>query len=419
MNPVFNASSYQGITHPPKTGKENEGTGFAKKPSKSMIEGLRVHLAAKSDTLSIASARQNTGITEAATLSHREIVQEKGMASTTSVNRTGSEQTQLQRESETVGRLEKPAATLKKKSADGDQHQEMLKLINEADNLANEYAKGNEDGNQLHSLAKILEPVSEYVDTHDDDRVAREFYRCGAYALCFAGRTEEALCFFAQSEKLPADHVNLSEGLLIMQLRLGMDIVKNNHAFCPEDFYENLGTWSRPDIIDTIGTTGTTDTISILDGEEFAQILKSRMGVEFPGTAFFFDGVRLFRRGIRTILEEKNINTEASRTTFEQTFARLARYSDGDQSLLLKNSDRILKFARDMTLIKSGCFHEALESAGKNEPDKLEHLNGYICCRALEAMGNIDEAVQRCRQCTSSGYRFFSNYLKTLESLRK
>ena len=55
----------------------------------------------------------------------------------------------------------------------------MLKLINEVDNLANEYAKGNEDGNQLQRLAKILEPVSEYVDTHDDDRVAREFYRCG------------------------------------------------------------------------------------------------------------------------------------------------------------------------------------------------------------------------------------------------
>ena len=87
MNPVFNTSSYQGITPPPTEGKENEGTGFAKKPSKSMIEGLRVHLAAKSDTLSIASARQNTGITEAATLSHREIVQEKGMASTTSVTK--------------------------------------------------------------------------------------------------------------------------------------------------------------------------------------------------------------------------------------------------------------------------------------------------------------------------------------------
>ena len=414
MNPVSNASSRRGVTPPPEPEKENEGAaGFTEGPSASRTGRHSVSLAAEGDTLSVASARQDTGATEAAALSHREIVQEaetaSGMASTMPVNRTGSEQTQLQRESETVGRLEKPAATPKKKSPNEDQHQAMLELIKEANDLLNKYLKGNRAGSQLPELTKKLEPAFKYINEYDDLSVARDLYRCKAYSLYFDDETAKALVFFKQAEELHEDHVNLSEGLLIMQLMLGINT--NNRVFRPEEFYKELEVWSRPDTIDTV---------NIIDGEELAQLLASQPGgVAHPGTGAFFDGVKLFRRGIRTILEEKNINSEASRTTFEQTFARLARYSDGDQSLLLKNSDRMLKFARDLTLLKNGCFHEALKSAMKNETGKLEHLNDYIYCRALEAMGDIDGAIQRCMQCTSSGYQVFSNYLKTLESSRE
>ena len=411
MNPVSNASLYQCITPPPEAGKENEGTGLTEEPSASRTGRHSVSLAAEGNTLSIASAEQGAGVTETATLSHRETVQKEKaaseMAPATSVNRAGSEQTQLQRESETVVKLEKTAANPEGKSVNEDQHQAMLQLIYDADDLMDEYAERNGDGNPLRELDEMLEPVFEYVDKHNDDvRVARELYRCKAYALCSDRKAEEALVFFRKSEGLPEDPVNLPERLFIMQLMLGMDIVTDNCAFHPEDFYKELEKWSR---------------IDKTESAKAAQLLKAALETDYPGLEVFLDGVKLFRDGARALFEEKNINAEASEVEFEQLFVELARYGDGDQPMspFLNNLDHMLKFARNLMLIEHGFFDKALESARNNESGKLEHLNNYICCRALEGMRDIDGAVKMCRLYTSNGYPFFSNYLETLESLRK
>ena len=132
MNPTTDIPAYQGIApHFLETGKKSTGTGTTKKPLEGITGGRSVSPVAEGNTLMIASAGQNAGATEptGCTLLCRETPQKavSRETATISVDRTDSEQTQLQYELTIISGL---------KEKYEPRRQTMLMTVHKAANLS-------------------------------------------------------------------------------------------------------------------------------------------------------------------------------------------------------------------------------------------------------------------------------------------
>ena len=124
MNPEFSVSLRQTIVPTPNTGEKGKGVITTDPTLEGMLGGRSVLPVVEDDVPAITSTKQNAGATEVAgrALLRRENVQEAGskVASAISIDRTGSEQTQLLRESKSVGKQKNSAAISERESTDTD-----------------------------------------------------------------------------------------------------------------------------------------------------------------------------------------------------------------------------------------------------------------------------------------------------------
>lgn len=139
MNPEFSVSLRQTIVPTPNAGEKGKGVITTDPTLEGMLGGRSVLPVVEDDVPAITSTKQNAGATEVAgrALLRRENVQEAGskVASAISIDRTGSEQTQLLRESKSVGKQKNSAAISERESTDTDTDKKVRKLLEHLDKV--------------------------------------------------------------------------------------------------------------------------------------------------------------------------------------------------------------------------------------------------------------------------------------------
>ena len=424
MNPISSVSSRQGISSSPGAGrKDKESTDTTEKLLKSMARGRSVSPTIEGD-VPVASARSARRVMTIA--AHVPLLGWMSVQDTTSrsvsvmpVDRGDNEKKQLQRELEIIDKLEnlwvgseektanKPQngtgftmavndfrsflaeglnlSGQKKKSVNEQQIREMNVTIDEANKLRND-GKLKESDEKLRSVFESVNELGEY----NDPSVVSGLCRIKGDILYNMGDPKGALNFLEKSTQF-ANLINFPDRLFVLYIMAGMDVYERE--FWPEIFYKNIKEW-------------------LVDDEDNQRKLVEHEK-KLPGLTVLIDG-------IKAVFEEEVADTEESRNLaakkFEQSITKLDNLAkEGALSKGLINSGFILKFARNLSLIKQSRFQDALAGALVNESDKeCEHLNIYIHCQVLAKTGAIDEAIEICEQGVHKGYPL-SNYLKNLK----
>ena len=380
MNPVPKVSSRQGITLPQEAREKSKETGTTEKVPEGMAGGHSVSPAADSNAFSIAFAGQSAGVTEPAghTLQCRETAPKatSEAASTIPVDRTDPAQARLQHKSDIIN---KPGES-------GDQTQTeimrsiMYKTMDEAVQLARQEGK-------LEEAKRKLEPVSLYITESMDEQVTRDLCRITALMLFDNGDIFSALAFFYQSRNHGNTITCFPEKLLVQQLTLarGAGSVKDGE-FDPEFFYKEIQRWWL--------------SIDKAKEKKLEQIIEN----SFNENA---SQVKIFRDGIKAIFDDEDILVGEK---FEHIIAELSKPWEGQSKpkpWILDHLPDMLKFARNLRLIEKGYLQEALEKVTSDSEDyEFQYLNKYIHCQVLKESGNIDQAIEMCKQGLEKGYPF-------------
>lgn len=382
MNPTTDILAYQGIApHFLGTGKKSTGTGTTKKPLEGITGGRSVSPVAEGNTLMIASAGQNAGTTEptGCTLLCRETPQKavSREAATISVDRTDSEQTQLQYELTIISGL---------KEKYEPRRQTMLMTVHKAANLAN--------SQKLEEANEVLKPVFEYVKETEDANVTCMLCRTKAHILLKMNKLEEAF-FFLQRAKDFDDLTNFPERFFALCFMLGAkgNIIDNNWLFKPDEFYQEIRKWLADDET---------------KNEELDNLLEMEFSTQPPIESISFE-IKTFRQAIQAIFKEKNVTAAMSA---EESLAKLVLYKEPKTSILSYALD-ILNFAKNLKLVKEGVYNEAIKNIKKNASRNLKHLDEYIHCQILRKCGRIDQAIENCEQGLLKGFPF-EKYLSDL-----
>lgn len=331
----------------------------------------------------IASAGQNAGTTEptGCTLLCRETPQKavSREAATISVDRTDSEQTQLQYELTIISGL---------KEKYEPRRQTMLMTVHKAANLAN--------SQKLEEANEVLKPVFEYVKETEDANVTCMLCRTKAHILLKMNKLEEAF-FFLQRAKDFDDLTNFPERFFALCFMLGAkgNIIDNNWLFKPDEFYQEIRKWLADDET---------------KNEELDNLLEMEFSTQPPIESISFE-IKTFRQAIQAIFKEKNVTAAMSA---EESLAKLVLYKEPKTSILSYALD-ILNFAKNLKLVKEGVYNEAIKNIKKNASRNLKHLDEYIRCQILRKCGKIDQAIENCEQGLLKGFPFE----KYLSDLRK
>lgn len=407
--------------------EEKSKAGSTKKLSGNMTGGRSVspaELAKEDSALAIASTRSHVNITE--TIEHillldRESVQktDSGPILAMPVDEADSEEMQLQHELKIIGNLGNPeagpeergankrqeksslmvivdgmknffttgpdAAAPKKRYANKNQIQDMLKTIGEANTLRTSH--------KLAEADKKLEPIFEYVRKSGDcsaPSVVSTLCRSKAHILYIRKNVKDALTFFEKSNQF-ANPIIFPDRLHVLYIRAGMDEYKK--VFHPGIFLEELREWLADDKKHQKGLS------------EFEEKVPQ---------------VRIFHDAIKAIFEEESADTKESRDLaakkYKQSLARLAEHKrKGSLSTALYASDHMLRFARNLVLIKQGRLYDPEITSEKKAPDQMSHLDLYIYCHRLQKTGEINRAITLCRQIGIANNYPFLNYLEELE----
>ncbi len=423
MNSPSNVSSCQGITPPLEIEGKSKGAVSTKKSLEGMARGRSVSPATGNALLMVAFTRQNAsiaGVVRHAPLLGRESVRNatSGLVLGMFVSRAGNEKMQLQRELEIIDKLENLGVCQKEKTANKHQDKtgfmavvnglrsfftevpdlfgqrkkdvnerkirEMRATINESIKLGNDGSLEESD----EKLRVVFEGV-ECLGKYNDPSVVSNLCRSKAHILYLRKNVEDALIFFDKSKQF-SNFINFPDRLFVLNILAGIGAYKR--VFCPEIFYENIKEW-------------------LVDDED-----NQRRLVEYEKE---LPGLTVFRDGIKAVFEEEGADTEETRRLaakkFKQSITKLDKLAeDKVLSIGLIHSCLILKFARNLSLIKQSRFQDALASAQENGASQFNHLGIYIHCQALEKVGSIDRAIEMCEQAVRKGHPL-SNYLEKLK----
>ena len=255
-----------------------------------------------------------------------------GVAPAMPVDRTDSEQTQLQCESEIIDKLKEIEVGPVNKSVNEDRHQATLEVIEKADELRCE--------GKLKEARKVLEPALVYYAGHNVPVIGCNSYRSKAYICCAERDVQTALFYFISSSDL-TDAVNFPEELCFLHLMLGIDVIDGNGpllVFQPDNFYEQMEKL-------------------LVNAKKHRGGLSEFMKKVSPGEKAFYDD-------LKAIFEEESVDAGASRCfattgTFEQPLTLHKKIEPFQMSLLVPG--RILKFLGNLRLIERGCFDRVIE----------------------------------------------------------
>ena len=426
MNPISSVSSRQGISSFLGAGrkyKSKESTDATEKLLEGMARGRSVSPTTEGDVLTVASAKQNVGVTKVAeriSLLGWENVQDatSRLVPVKSVDRADNEKMQLQHELEIIDKLEnlgvgseektanKPKNGTgfmmvvngfrsflaegmnllyqKKKSVNENQIREINATIDEANKLRDN-GKLKESDEKLRPIFESVNELGEY----NDPSVVSGLCRSKGHILYLRKNVKDALTFFEKSNQF-ANFINFPDRLFVLRITSGID--EYGIAFRPEVFYKDLKEW-------------------LVDDE------KHRRGfVEYEKR---FPQVAIFRDGVKAVFEEEDADTEKSKylaaKKVEQSIAELDKLEKNlALSSGLMHSGVMLSFLRNLSLVKQSRFHEALVNIQEGGSGRFEHLNTYIHCRVLEKTGSISRAVAACEEYGVENHQL-SDYLEELK----
>lgn len=193
------------------------------------------------------------------------------------------------------------------------------------------------------------------------------------------------------------DILNFRDKVAALSFTLGVDVHHENSPskiFIPDKFYEKIQQLLTADEKHQKGLSPET--------RAFYNALEAIFEEEIPGAEIF-----------------KNSATDKSRRADKKFRMAIDKLTHENASRELPFADDILKFARNIRLVKQGRGRstEATINTRKDKSSSVfKHLDDYIWCEHLKGTGNtsdIRKAVKHARQCLKDGAPF-KEYLSSI-----
>lgn len=446
MNSVPSVShvSPRQVIAPPPLEKKNEGTGSTEKP----LQGAKGRRSASPVEVCDAApgifTGQDTGITKPVrhtTLCHRETERNAAQGATMATSAASSSvQMQSRHELRNIAGLEtlvlaesekkdravgtrfawlidtlesllqenpekegqKMATTLRTAvtelkdivvgPVDASRRKEMENLMSMATELQN---KGQAD-----DAKKLLDIVTEYTTKHHDFNVSSRLLQLKGDTAAHEKKTEEGPLFSRESDE-QGNYWNFNKNLNVrvagLSSSLGIDVIHGNRQltrFDPDQFYQDIQQLLKD--------------YKKLE-KELNKSPDSTLPEYKPGAKAFFDA-------LEAIFEEEKSGAGTSRdlatAKFERSINQLKREgAHMDKELNLVTD--ILKFARNLTLVKQGDYIGAIRNMQDDKSsDTFSYLDDYIRCEYYK-QEFASEAIKFCERCLRCGAPF-SDYLSSL-----